>query len=149
MFKYFWPTALFGCLLIFVNHSCKSTKPLTPEHQHKLSFGSYGGFAGSFKEFVLVPNGQVFLKKRFGAEYQELHRISQNQCSQFFETIKSFEVLGLEQNQSGNLTNFIKYSSDGVEKIQWSWPAGSEIDKRIEILFKNLRAVCIETAPIM
>lgn len=140
---------VFGLITLLLPVSCHRNVPYAPDHPVRIAFGSYGGFAGTYKEFVLLPNGQLFVRKRLRAQFDELQSLDPAITKQLFTVVRNFRKQGMVQEGSGNLTNFISFEEIGHPPLQWSWESGTDVDDRIRRLFRNLNVLCKESPPVM
>jgi len=55
---------LLSFLVFLLIQSCKTVEPMTIEHAHRIEYGSFGGFAGSYTEHKVVPDGHAWRQER-------------------------------------------------------------------------------------
>lgn len=99
---------------------CKSPKYTLDKYEGpKLVFGSGGGFTGMVKEFMLLPNGQVFMKFNHGEPVEQL-KMKKKQAKKLFKMAEELKLLEESYNKPGNKYYFIGFHKDGKEsKSVW------------------------------
>ena len=140
------------CLFMFCFgfFQCKSKKFLQPsEFEGRfIAFGNYGGFAGSYKEYKLLENGQLFWRSEPNATYEELESVEKeivNQCLENFESLGFFE---LKQEDRGNLTYFLECGNDeNSNKILWSNPQNPS-ERNIPLYYRNMMNLVKDKHPV-
>jgi hypothetical protein len=139
-----------GVLFLTIALSCKSTQPLGPEQPDKISYGSYGGFAGAYQEFVLLKDGSVYEKAKFKEEYSLMESISTEATGQFFNLMSGFSSTMPEIHQPGNMTYFIRFGAKGMDSKEWVWGGpNAQPPQSIKILHRNLMSLSKKKAVVM
>ena len=135
---------LFVCILVWC--SCKTTEKLTPTELTKIQYGSYGGFAGAFSEYVLLTDGSVYSKFKINEEYSMNHTLSKENTDQLFNILNRLAAEEDPINDPGNMTYFIKYSSKDNPIIEWTW-GGTTLkpSTTLKILYRNLTTLSEKT----
>ncbi len=114
-------------LLSFIG--CKSTK-IGPEQYKKsqLVFGSGGGFAGTYNEYILLDNGRLFKRNEDRKTVTELKTVKKSLTEQVFNNIHTFKLDTYKHNEPQNLYYFIKYKTPkDSNNIVWSGKPENEI----------------------
>lgn len=115
---------LAGCISLFFC-SCKTytIDDLPDTHLH---FGNGGGFTGMTTEYMLLKNGQLFVREgRAGmGAWQELERITKSAAKDLYQTWAGNEQFRENINEPGNMYYFISMKRDSVEFRQ-SWGSGT------------------------
>ena len=136
---------LFTSMVLMPFMKCKSSKEYTPEtfEDKKLYFGSGGGFAGTYTEYLLLENGQFFGRKistlkTDNIDWQEFDPIPQKQTKEYFETVDELGLKKTTFNTPGNWSYYLKIE-DGemANKIQWCMEA-KPTDDRIISFYESL-----------
>lgn len=118
--------------------SCKTTEPLTPQEEDKITFGSYGGFAGAYQEFVLLQDGSLFKKSKLKGNFEQMESMKKDNTTQMFEILKRLAKEEPEFSITGNMTYFIKYHQKGEQTVEWSWSGAEKPSNTLKILYRNL-----------
>ena len=132
------------CFSLFIL-SCKSTVSLMVDNPERIVFGSFGGFAGSFKEHTLTPDGSTFSQLRHQGEILNGQKIEQSVVDQAMSVLAQLQKEDYKISDSGNMTYFLRMYKDGVETNEWVWGGNNEKpDQRLRIMFKTLSKFCEE-----
>lgn len=134
--KYFGVVFLLTCLLV---SSCKSKEVLSPEEfegsQLILSHG--GGFAGTFKTYKLLENGQLFKSTNKMGNSALAKSLGSETTEQIFS---NYKVLGLDKEKIesyGNLNYSIIYKKDGKEH-KLVWEKGQKGTEKLQLFYRNI-----------
>ncbi len=110
-----------------------------------ISFGSLGGISNNYTEYKIFRDGTAYIKKRFDSDFILQERLDKKQCIQFFKVLSSLHEDGIELNNPGNLSYFIKWIDKGKDRYEVIWGGGDkEVDRRLQILYKNMQELCID-----
>lgn len=112
---------LFILLLVFAGCKTYSTEAL-PETQ--LYFGSGGGFAGTFTEYMLLENGQFFKRESQAGTFEALPKVKRSQAKLLFVDWTKQEMNEQDFQHPGNLYHFVRMESKG-QKHRISWGSSS------------------------
>lgn len=138
----------FSLIFIFaiVFPSCSTKRTLTFGHHEFISIGSLGGFAGSYLEYRIYPDGSAFKRTKFNGDFQAQKKIDQEQVDQFYVLING---LNKEDsiNQPGNMSYFIKWAKNNKTIFEVIWDGSDLVDSRIRTLYKIMRHSCIDDNP--
>ena len=117
---------LFLILLVF---GCKSTKLAPGQYkQQQLIFGSGGGFAGAYNEYVLLDDGRLYQRNKDKTTLTEIKTVNSRLTGQIFENIKTFGLDKLKYEEPQNLYYFLKYKTpQDSNKIVWSGRPENEL----------------------
>lgn len=122
--------------LLFV--SCKTYTPSDfPDQQ--LRFGNGGGFTGMTTEYLLLKNGQLFVRKgRAGAgTWEEMEAVDKSAAKALYKTWENQELFKENVKQPGNLYHFISMKKDSLEYRQ-SWGAsGYQPDESLKSFYQR------------
>lgn len=118
---------------------CKTTNyNLDNLPEDRIIFGSSGGFAGSVTEFMLLDNGQLFVKKNHAPTYTELISVPKRLAKKAFKMSKALKLEEIKSGEPGNMNNFIGIKGKDVDH-QISWSAGQEfVRKDLQEIFNLL-----------
>ncbi len=115
--KYLFFTLLIS-LFSFTCSSQKYSASNLPEKQ--LVFGHGGGFAGTTEEYILLPNGQLFLKSSMSDTLQALPNIKKKRAKMFFEKAVSLSMDTVAFEHPGNIYYFLNYyDEEGKNRVVW------------------------------
>ena len=135
--KYFSPIFLLSALLSFF--SCKSTQ-YTPENypDAQITFGNGGGFAGTYTNYYLFENGQLFRNTTAKPDFEKVKKVKARTVKQIFNNYKTFQLKDYQFNNPGNMTYYIEHKQAGhSHKIQWGGN-NEKVDQKVETIFKIL-----------
>ena len=139
-----------GIIALIAAFACKSTIPPDPNHLDKISFGSYGGFAGSYTEYVVLPNGKSYVKKSLRGEYSELGSLKKRDINQFNEILQNLKSEKYSISDPGNMTYFVRVHEHGKEPYELLWGGSNQTcDQRVVILHKSMSLLCKDNHPVM
>lgn len=139
-----------GALILLIFLSCKSTKTLGPDQSDKITYGSYGGFAGAYEEYALLKDGSVYEKMKFKEEYSLIQSISAESTAQFFKLMSEFSTSLPQIHQPANMTYFIRFQSSGRDTTEWVWSgSNAQPPQSIKILHRNLMSLSQKKAVVM
>jgi len=98
--------------VLFVSQGCKTQEVSFKDYKGpKLMFGEGGGFAGTVNEYVVFPNGQVFLKKNEGAAVV-YGKIKKRKAKQLFKKAIEMDLIKKSYKKPGNMYYYIGYKKD-------------------------------------
>lgn len=129
--------------------NCKSSKEYTPDtfEDRKLYFGSGGGFAGTYTEYLLLENGQFFGRMTKNPEWQEFDPIPKKQTKEYFDQIKDLDLTKTKFNTPGNWSYYLTIEDGEMNnKIQWCMEAKPH-DDRIVSFYKSLVTLTKDLPP--
>lgn len=131
----------FLCLCLGLFCSCNNkvyTLSELPENQ--IVFGDGGGFAGTYQEFLLLENGQIFKSAKRGGNYEELESVNKKAAKAFFKQAAKLKLEERTKNEPGNMTYFIHYKSGDNKEAKVIWGAnGPQIDTDIKMFYNELK----------
>jgi hypothetical protein len=97
-------------LLLFSFSNCKvSPEKVNTYSKGMIRFGSGGGFAGAYNEFVLLNNGQLFEIPKKDGKPVEIKKVSTQLTTQIFKSFSLFGLDTMKYNKPDNLYYFLKY----------------------------------------
>lgn len=112
---------LFALLVILAGCKTYSTDELPAT---RLYFGSGGGFAGAFTEYMLLENGQLFRRASQQGAFQVLPKVKRSQAKSLFSTWVEQKMSEKDFLHPGNLYYFVRMEKDG-QKHRLSWGSSS------------------------
>lgn len=136
-------------LIIFVAISltdCKSKYNTPNEYKgNRITFGSYGGFAGKKTEYTLLSNGDFYKGTGTQGSLDRMTHDLDDRAIQFFSNFEVMQFDTLNIDKTGNMTHYIvMYDKDKEpHRIQWPDYVGSA-PKSLEIFHRNLFAFAKE-----
>ena len=135
---------------ILVWCSCKTTQKLTPAELTKIQYGSYGGFAGAYTEYVLLKDGSVYSKFKINDDFSMNQSLSKENTDQIFKILDRLATEEAPIEDPGNMTYFIKYSSKDKPTIEWTWGGtNTKPTTTLKILYRNLTTLSKKTEVVM
>ncbi len=109
---------------------CKTTTyTLNDLPEDRIVFGNSGGFAGTVNEFMLLENGQIFMKRNNASAYTELVSVPKRLAKKAFKMSKALNLEGIKSSEPGNMNNFIGLKGKGYDH-QVSWSAGQSFVRK-------------------
>lgn len=131
--------------------SCKAQPPVSAEDKKSyLSFGTFGGFAGSYNECRIYSNGMMYHYPRINSQPIKKESVTEENFNQFVQLITSLAEDQKTLSEPGNLNHFIRYHNNGVDKYEFLWEEGrSNPSKRVTDLFSVLNHLCSAGNPVM
>ena len=109
---------------------CKTTHyTLNDLPEARITFGSSGGFAGTVTEYMLLDNGQLFIKKNNAPTYTELVAIPKRLAKKAFKVSKALKLEAITSGEPGNMNHFIGLKGKDYDK-QVSWSSGQEFVRK-------------------
>jgi hypothetical protein len=91
-----------------------------------IEIGSYGGFAGTAKTYMFMPNGQRFMSSGIlggneTSSANEIAKASPKEFKSMLKNLKDLKFKDMDLNEVGNMTYFVRLKSKKSDKkIQWS-----------------------------
>ena len=107
-------------------------------------FGKGGGFAGTVNEYVVFPNGQIFLKRNDGAAVA-FAKIKKRKAKKLFKKANEMDLIKMSYKKPGNMYYYIGYKKDkefskstwGREEHLINEPLDSFLKEFFELLPKS------------
>lgn len=131
-------TAILAGLIISLLFSCKTYGPDDLPDRH-LHFGKGGGFTGMTTEYMLLPNGQLFIREgRAGSgEWKELEKVNKTAAKSLYHDWENNEQFKENVREPGNMYYFITMKKDSLEYRQ-SWGAsGYRPDESLKSFYRR------------
>lgn len=143
-------TAIYGLLIIFLygTYGCKSQEPMMISHPDRIEFGSFGGFAGSYTEYKVVPDGHAWKQERHKGDIINLQQIDPSVIEQMTSLLSQSKSSGYAINNPGNMTYFIRLCQDGAPPYELIWGGGEIVDEKIKSIHRSLTKLCKEDHPV-
>ena len=119
---------------------CRSVQYASPKEfpGPKISFGNGGGFAGTYKEYLLCENGQLFLRTSQKSSFGELESIDKTETNQCFANYDQLGLHSISVNDPGNLFYFVKYSNKDLNHESMWGGVHSQEPESLRIFYRNL-----------
>jgi len=134
------------CLLF----ACKSkekyaTLAESTATENSISFGNYGGFSGAKTSYTILRNGQFFYQAPRASSTREIKEVKGKTVKQLFSNISALGIDKMELSDPGNMTNFLSYNVDGVnKKLEWGG-MNEEVPQNLKLLYSNLMQIAKNT----
>ena len=132
-----WIQFLTFTFLIF---SCGTNQVISPKNfkGSRIIFSHGGGFAGTYKSYCLLENGQLFKgNKQYEAE-QETKSLDKNVTKQIFS---NYEVLGFGEQKVesyGNLNYAIMMINEDGEQHKLIWGKDQKGAEQLQLFYNNM-----------
>jgi hypothetical protein len=134
-------------IFLFLLLACAKKYVADALPQKQLHFGVGGGFTGKETDYVLLENGQVFMKEPFEKTYKELGKIKSKEAKAYFSQVSTYGRAKV--NAPSNAYSFIEMQTDSVTKHKMVFSDGMKKDSLIQSLLllheSMLKAVPTET----
>ncbi len=115
-----------------------------------VKLGSFGGFAGSYTEYVIYSDGRTLGRKKYNDALVDLKPIDKSTLEQAFNILKKLAKTEENLQDPGTMSYFLVYENQGVERLNIVWGGGNEtISPIVELLYRNLTSLCQEDHPVM
>ena len=103
---------------------CASTKTYSLEAlpDQQLLFSSGGGFTGEWNDYLLLPNGQLFKRRRVVREVpmREQQPLDPKVAKDLFATFERQGFADLGYDEPGNMTYVIEYvTAADTARVRW------------------------------
>lgn len=143
----FYITILISSLLLI---QCKSTKDLDQADPFVISFGSFGGFAGSFTEYLIFHNGQVNKRSRLNGPLTEMAPVNKEVYDESLEILDNLQREHIVLDDPGNMSYFIKVfrNNESIYELVWSNPDLPDF-RSVKSLYDRLNNLCKDNNPKM
>jgi hypothetical protein len=128
--------------LAFGVSSCKTTESMPESSDNKITIGSFGGFAGAFKEYTISSDGLISLRARNNGDVRPLSKMEQNTVKQFFSILADLNNDSTTIYNPGNMTYFIRLHRENKENIEWVWGGGDQPVNQIQSIYRTLNKLC-------
>ena len=117
-------------LVLLLLAGCK-TYSIEELPETRLYFGSGGGFAGSFTEYLLLENGQFFKRESQKGDFVALPKVKRSQAKTLFSSWVVNKLGEQDFQHPGNLYHFVRMEEEGKShRLSWgssSHPTPDEI----------------------
>jgi hypothetical protein len=110
-------------VLVYSCHTTKYTSPDSfPGKQVIVSEG--GGFTGQVKEYILLENGQVFIKTVMPSSLTESEQIKTKSAGEVFERVAALNISAINFLHPGNMTYYLALKEgEKMQEIKWGDPS--------------------------
>jgi len=131
---------------------CASSKRYTldelPEKRLHFTFG--GGFTGEYKEYMILPNGQLFHRTRVVSQlpFREYDPIDPKVAKDLFETYENKDIAEFGYENPGNMTyTIMQVVASDTTSITWG---GAEIkpDEVVRTYWRRVMQEVSEKKPL-
>ncbi len=103
--------------------SCKTPQQYSVDKlpSHQLYFGSGGGFAAAWNEYLLLDNGQLFYFNSLTKEKKELKSIPKKEAKTIYKKLAQLNLSRYNLNKTGNMTYYIREVNNNTShEVKWS-----------------------------
>jgi len=138
--KYLIPILILATLFLF--QYCKSSK-YTPEDYpaKQITFGSGGGFAGTYTHYYLFDNGQLFTNSTADKTYKKLKKVKKAQVTQIFRNFEVMNMKSYQVNDPGNMSYYMEFKEkESSHKIQWGGN-NQKLNKNVQTIYDILMSL--------
>jgi len=131
---------------------CASSKRYTLEElpEKRLHFTFGGGFTGEYKEYMVLPNGQLFHRTRVISQlpFREYDPIDPKVAKDLFETYEKQGIAAFGYDNPGNMTyTIMQIAASDTTSITWG---GSEVkpDEVVRTYWRRVMREVSEKKPL-
>jgi len=129
--------------LLIISSSCKSSSEIKLSKKSvKITVGSFGGFAGAFKEYSIDKSGLLSMKTKHEGTPRELTILNERTVTQFFSVLTDLGSASKKVYNPGNMTYFIRLHYENQEPVEWVWGGGEQPESQIQSLYSILSKMC-------
>lgn len=109
-------------LVIFIFSCCQTTRYSTPESfdGKEIIIGEGGGISGQTTQYIILENGQVFVRTIFPASLKELDKLRKKNVELIFERVENLKNQEAVFLRPGNMTYSLSLKS-GQELFEYKW----------------------------
>lgn len=127
-------------MLLCLSTACKKhTIDDLPATQ--LRFGSGGGFAGAYTEYLLLENGQCFKKESLNGTYKSIGKAKKTAAKALFSQWESAKLDTMDFKHPGNLYYFVAMEVEGqTHRLSWGASGHSAADQ-LKAFYKACNAL--------
>jgi len=135
--KYASVLILSFCLIAI---SCKTKEVVSPDDYEgdKLILTHGGGFAGTYKTFCLLDNGQLFKSSKQFEATNPTKNLDKEITDQIFSNYKMLGLDVAENEAYGNLNYSITMISKDGSKHKLIWDKGQEGTEKFQLFYRNI-----------
>jgi len=123
-----------------VAFSCKTKKVVSPNEYdgNQLILNHGGGFAGTYKCYYLLDNGQLFKRSNEFEEAVPVKSLKNDVVDQIFS---NYETLGIDNEKMetyGNLNYSISMISKDGKEHKLNWEKNQKGAEKLQLFYKNI-----------
>lgn len=139
-----WAIKVTGFICFFVLCACASTAPQSPKHDRRIEIGAFGGFAGSYKTYIVTPDGGLYVQRKFKGEITQLSSMDRAVSVQMMTLLEKESHDSPSVHHPGNMTYFVRYFDSSRDSTEWVWGDGTLPPDKIASIHKLLTTICQE-----
>jgi hypothetical protein len=102
----------FSIFFIFLFSACAKKYTADALPQKQLHFGEGGGFTGKETDYVVLENGQIFIKEPFDKVYKEIGKIKAKEAKVYYKQVAVYQRVAI--NKPSNAYSFIALQQDSM-----------------------------------
>lgn len=107
----------------------------------QLHFGSGGGFAGAYTDYLLLENGQCFKKESLNGSYQSIGKVKKPEAKALFNQWETSKLAEMSFKHPGNLYYFVAMEVEGqTHRLTWG-ASGYSADDQLKAFYKACNAL--------
>lgn len=127
-------------MLLWWSTACKKhTVDDLPTTQ--LHFGSGGGFAGAYTEYLILENGQCFKKESLNDSYKSIGKAKKSATKALFSQWETAKLGAMDFKHPGNLYYFVAMEVEGqIHRLSWGASGHSAADQ-LKAFYKACNAL--------
>ena len=129
-------------VLFLMASSCKSTESMPTDNSTIISIGSFGGFAGTYKEYTIKPNGLLSIKTNVDSEEKQLSKLEEKTVTQLSAVLEELSRNVETTYNPGNMTYFVKFYNGDQDPVEWVWGGGEQTNSRVQAMYRILSKLC-------
>jgi hypothetical protein len=116
----------FPMILIITFLSCQTSHVVSPDSfpGQQIIVSEGGGFSGQTTQYILLDNGQVFVKTVYPESIKEMDHLDKKSLREIFNRLDLLNIKNIQFIHPGNMTyTLASRTGDDYYEIKWGDPA--------------------------
>lgn len=112
-------------IAIFILSCCKTAQFASPESYNgiEIIISEGGGVTGQTTQYIILENGQVFVRTIYPASLKELNKLKKNTVEGIFDRVGKLRIEEMNFQHPGNMTHSLSLKSgNDLQEIKWGDP---------------------------
>lgn len=102
----------FSLFFIFLFSACAKKYTVDTLPSKQLHFGDGGGFTGKETDYIILENGQIFLREPFDKAHKEIGKIKSKEAKAYYKQAAAYQRIMV--NKPSNAYSFIALQQDST-----------------------------------
>lgn len=127
-------------LICLVANSCKTKDVVSPDEYegNKLILSHGGGFAGKYKTYCLLDNGQLFKSAKQFEANDPVVGLKKEAVNQIFSNYETLGLGNVKMQSYGNLNYSITMVSENGDEHKLIWEKGQIGTENLQLYYRNI-----------